>query len=601
MKIGKKHTPAPLPPSEEQRRGCLCETGVLDSDHEERFDDITQLLAQIFKVPIALVSIVDAERQWFKSVVGLPVRQTPRNESFCAWTMVSHVAQVLVVPNAPKDARFTNNPLVTGDPNIRFYGGSPIIAKSGHRLGSLCIIDKVPRYISSEACIFLGNMADIVAREIEDPRGKVNNTTAIMLLDSKSTTLSTLYVNTMFLKNCSVAKDDVVGKPLLETFTPLGGVDAGEANQKIYDWTHGGKDDLSLDVTCPAAAKKFKLIFRSTVSEILFDDSFVVGAPLGVDLYEAEEQDIGHNMVFVVLEPLEGEIPASGQKKLQSARKSVPTDIVLGMPIGKGSYATVYRGSWTGIEVAVKVLPSAEIIAEEGYDPINEAKLVQSLSHPNLVTVYHCEEQILPNGDKEVWMCQELCKLGTLSSNYQNGFFRLPEKEWSLDMKKVLKVALEIASAMDYIHSKNIVHSDLTTNNVLLQADGKDGFVCKVADFGIAQVLEKDQEYAITESHGTVTHMAPELLMDCKLSKSADVYSFGMLLWEIFHCRRPFEGMIHAQIIAHVALKDVRPDIDESMPGEYRRMVEDCWTAEDEERPSFEELKQRIVELQQKF
>jgi GAF domain-containing protein len=123
---------------------------------------------QVFGVPIVLVSLVDSERQWFKSSVGLQgVTETARHSSFCAWTLLPQDPECLVVSDARSDARFRNNPLVSGPPYIQFYAGCPLVSSSGQRMGSLCAIDKYPRHFTSEDCNLLCNLAEFVVRELE--------------------------------------------------------------------------------------------------------------------------------------------------------------------------------------------------------------------------------------------------------------------------------------------------------------------------------------------------------------------------------------------------------------------------------------------------
>lgn len=132
-----------LPPDEPARLSALHALSILDSPPEERFDRITRFATRLFDVPIALITLVDAERQWFKSCQGLQASETPRSISFCGHTILGDRA--MVVPDARLDERFADNPLVAGAPHIRFYAGFPISAPNGSRIGTLCIADYRPR------------------------------------------------------------------------------------------------------------------------------------------------------------------------------------------------------------------------------------------------------------------------------------------------------------------------------------------------------------------------------------------------------------------------------------------------------------------------
>lgn len=138
--------PAPLPPNEQERLENLYAYQILDTLPEQVWDDVTKLAAQILDVPIAAVSFVDAERQWFKSIVGLDVQETSRNVAFCAHTILGH--DPLIVEDATRDVRFQDNPLVTGEPHIRFYAGIPLITEENQALGAFCVIDREPRQLS---------------------------------------------------------------------------------------------------------------------------------------------------------------------------------------------------------------------------------------------------------------------------------------------------------------------------------------------------------------------------------------------------------------------------------------------------------------------
>ncbi len=157
--------PAPLPPDEAARQRALDSYCVVGTDPESRFDNITRLAAQFFGTTIALVSLIDHDRQWFKSQVGLDATETPRDLAFCAHAI--HSDDVLVVWDALQDPRFAGNPLVTAAPHIRFYAGAPLLA-DGHRLGTLCVIDTVPHPdFSPRDAETLAQLAKLVVDELE--------------------------------------------------------------------------------------------------------------------------------------------------------------------------------------------------------------------------------------------------------------------------------------------------------------------------------------------------------------------------------------------------------------------------------------------------
>ncbi len=151
--------------SEQLRLDALTRYQVLDTAAEESFDNLTRLAAAICEAPISLVSLVDAERQWFKSRFGLDATETPRDQAFCA-----HAIQddgVMVIEDATSDPRFVNNPLVTGDPGIRFYAGAPLTVEGDHKLGTLCVIDRKPRSLSDEQLTSLAILRDAVVSHLE--------------------------------------------------------------------------------------------------------------------------------------------------------------------------------------------------------------------------------------------------------------------------------------------------------------------------------------------------------------------------------------------------------------------------------------------------
>ena len=152
------------PVHEEERVHALHALNILDTRPEERFDRLTRLARRLFDVPIALVSLVDSDRQWFKSCQGMAATETPRDVSFCAHAILSD--QILMIPDAGSDERFHDNPLVTGEPRIRFYSGCPLKVGNGSNVGTLCLLDTRPRVLDAEERGLLLDLASMAEREI---------------------------------------------------------------------------------------------------------------------------------------------------------------------------------------------------------------------------------------------------------------------------------------------------------------------------------------------------------------------------------------------------------------------------------------------------
>jgi len=157
---------APLPENEKQRLEALRQYDVLDTAPEQAFEDLTLLAAQICEVPMAMVSLVDENRQWFKSKLGLAASETPRDIAFCAHTILQ-ADQVLEVSDAQTDPRFAQSALVTSEPRVRFYAGAPLITPDGHALGALCVMDQRPRRLTPDQLNALKALSRRVVAQLE--------------------------------------------------------------------------------------------------------------------------------------------------------------------------------------------------------------------------------------------------------------------------------------------------------------------------------------------------------------------------------------------------------------------------------------------------
>lgn len=168
---------AALPANEPARLEALRQYQILDTHDETAFDDLARIAAYICQTPIAIISLIDEDRQWFKARLGVGPKETSRDIAFCAHTILED--SPTVVPDALADERFSDNPLVTAEPYIRLYAGAPLITPEGFRLGSLCVVDRVPRQLSVEQIAVLRMLSNQVMTQLDLRRDNAALTRAL--------------------------------------------------------------------------------------------------------------------------------------------------------------------------------------------------------------------------------------------------------------------------------------------------------------------------------------------------------------------------------------------------------------------------------------
>lgn len=217
---------------EENRLFALYALGILDTESEERFDRLTRIAGKLFNVPVSLISLIDKDRQWFKSSRGIDIRSTPRTESFC--TYVVEDAGPLIVKDAQKDPRFENNTLVKGIPYIRFYAGYPVKLPDGEIAGSICIIDTKPRNFSADELSLLRDLAEIV----EDEFRIMNMATTDSLTALSNRRLFSLITKETLKKSCKRKKVFCVVIIDLNDFKPINDTYGhAEGNQALINFS----------------------------------------------------------------------------------------------------------------------------------------------------------------------------------------------------------------------------------------------------------------------------------------------------------------------------------------------------------------------------
>ncbi|EIE22674.1 kinase-like protein [Coccomyxa subellipsoidea C-169] len=325
--------------------------------------------------------------------------------------------------------------------------------------------------------------------------------------------------------------------------------------------------------------------------------------------------------------------------------------VEIGPLLGRGGYGKVYKGRWKSAMVAVKIVEHSHFPKDHPdrspqSDPTSsDAKIARemllstSISHPNIIATYKiCTIRVgnvpdsgsldshegsaeelrrrLSTGVKvepssvasscnsareagsllETWILMELADRGSLSDALRGG--RFPTH----DFTAIYRCLLDIASGVEYLHDSGLIHGDLKSANVLLKSTGTDarGFVCKLADFGLSRVLDHEKHTHIsTQTYGTVAYMPPELLSDSRLTRSADIYSFGMLMWELISGEVPFDRMTVGQIFFAVVQEQQRPPIPEKgVPAPYLKLMQRCWNTDPKQRPEVPEV---LAALKQQY
>lgn len=199
----------------------------------------------------------------------------------------------------------------------------------------------------------------------------------------------------------------------------------------------------------------------------------------------------------------------------------------------------------------------------------------------------------------ETWIVQEYCDLGPMTRAVTNKAFQKGSSSGQINMLFVALRARDIAQGMAYLHALNVCHGDLKCENVLLAQDPQDPMGCqaKVADFGLSRAIAAGRSHLSTQTYGTVTHMSPELLLKGRLGPKVDVYSFGIMMWEMVSGLSPYAGMTAGEVIQKVVVQQYRPGFSDRIPQDYCQLAEICWAQDPKKRPPFRVVAARLEEI----
>ncbi|CAH8259606.1 unnamed protein product [Arabidopsis lyrata] len=261
-------------------------------------------------------------------------------------------------------------------------------------------------------------------------------------------------------------------------------------------------------------------------------------------------------------------------------------DLTIGEQVGQGSCGTVYHGLWFGSDVAVKVFSKQEYSAEVIESFKQEVLLMKRLRHPNVLLFMGAV-----TSPHRLCIVSEFLPRGSL--------FRLLQKSTSkLDWRRRIHMALDIARGMNYLHhcSPPIIHRDLKSSNLLVDRN----WTVKVADFGLSRI--KHETYLTSKSgKGTPQWMAPEVLRNESADEKSDIYSFGVVLWELATEKIPWETLNSMQVIGAVGFMDQRLEIPKDIDPSWISLMESCWHGDTKLRPTFQELMEKLRDLQRQY
>ena len=692
---------APISPNDDFRCTLGKQLGLFDMESCPELTQLLKVACQVLDVSVASIAMFYNGQCWNMNAVGFPTGPMPWGTAMCPWHILRKQAQTIMCNELLDDARGLE--LVKN--GYRSYFSAPLLTANKHCIGSLCIVNQVPRSFDAGACRVLNNFGELAVRILERYldlahrlRESQQNVPVVLeqfekqvpvekllsnlysrcfrnvhdtkescciIVDTGSHHWPILYADNTWKLWTGFARSYTIGHNLLDMLVPY---NDDSAPIDFESWQRKADEQKRFIKYGLRFAKPYSqenLLFVSAISddedeqkdgsellrlsdhETLIDkvniekfdkrNLFLTFRPLALDLLDEQTPIVG------VSPTANMEVPDSllrlyvvslhhGNKNQESCNtEDVQTfktemseqiaellpGVVMGDIIGRGGYGTAFIGQWYGVRVVIKTqdqlidsLPTSDIK--------NEVNMGQTLRHPNIVsTLAHVCTKVKTSKGMVVrnFMVLEYCERGTLQDAAVRGWFRKRDshgdvtRDGPLNLPLILIVANDIVNGCEYLHSKHIVHADLSGGNVLLckpvistnkhshksfslekkdtvytldAADKGDRFVAKISDFGKAHDLG-DRNMIDTKGYGTITHMPPEVLRDNLLSPAADIYSFGVLLWQMMMGTLPYKSHSHVRILCKVITR---------RPGDPSGL---CWDDDILNHPDFTPIESKVA------
>ena len=554
----------------EKRRSLDVVNLVNDPSHTvKHLLPITNLVGEIMEVPICTVSFL------FKSIAytaaGLPeemeiFRKVPRRKSFCGWSVIPLLHEPLIVDDTLEDARFRNNVYVVSPPNLRYYVGIPIVLPNDERLGNLCIMDTKPRKTSAISVAALCNVSLMIMDNLIFNRRRFQEDFVPKLqLICNIKTFKVIYPN-LALQNSlyTINKDDL----LFDHFQLAYG------DMKLDEFIESKEN---FEILCrsneqwKSATLKFSHCANTTAFSHIIDCRYTETYP-----------EILNNLYFVEIVPL---FPSFMNQIILPTCPPDDSGLEYLTLIGKGENSIVHVAKYKGELVVTRV---CHHVSSVEMNQITEKIL--TITHPHLVKIHKYIRRTNQYGEF-IWTLMEYCNNGTLVSQIEKGLFRNHRSFFSdtINMENVLKYALQIAQGMKLLHDNDIVHRSLLSSNILFCED-----VIKLSGYGMNsyKIGKRNKQDLIC--------MPPEFLNGTiPPDKCTDIYSYGVILYEIYTSQRPWAGMTYDELKI-AKLDGVRlkfPSNTSKASKHFISLAEECLDHNRSARPSFDLIIDRIKSI----